>query len=87
MQDEATEASACPSGRHLEAEEGLYLPEEDRASLHDSDGVLKLYVCVRERESRGHCGKSAASQGLSGFDCRKEAGASFLSYQQNLNCS
>ncbi|KAG7236157.1 hypothetical protein INR49_001267, partial [Caranx melampygus] len=26
------------SGRHLEAEEGLYLPEPDRASLHDSSG-------------------------------------------------
>ncbi|XP_037829879.1 plakophilin-4 isoform X1 [Kryptolebias marmoratus] len=33
----ATEASGCP-GRHLEAEEGLYLPEVDRASLHDSEG-------------------------------------------------
>ncbi|KAI3366140.1 hypothetical protein L3Q82_009963, partial [Scortum barcoo] len=33
----ATEASGCP-GRHLEAEEGLYLPEPDRASLHDSEG-------------------------------------------------
>ncbi|XP_023282745.1 plakophilin-4-like isoform X1 [Seriola lalandi dorsalis] len=26
------------SGRHMEAEEGLYLPEPDRASLHDSEG-------------------------------------------------
>nr|XP_033472113.1 plakophilin-4-like isoform X2 [Epinephelus lanceolatus] len=26
------------SGRHLEAEEGLYMPEPDRASLHDSSG-------------------------------------------------
>uniref|UniRef100_A0A1A7WQM4 Plakophilin 4 n=1 Tax=Iconisemion striatum TaxID=60296 RepID=A0A1A7WQM4_9TELE len=33
----ATEVSGCP-GRHLEAEEGLYLPEVDRASLHDSSG-------------------------------------------------
>ncbi|XP_051797762.1 plakophilin-4-like isoform X2 [Acanthochromis polyacanthus] len=33
----AMEASGCP-GRHLEAEEGLYLPEPDRASLHDSSG-------------------------------------------------
>ncbi|XP_051797763.1 plakophilin-4-like isoform X3 [Acanthochromis polyacanthus] len=33
----AMEASGCP-GRHLEAEEGLYLPEPDRASLHDSEG-------------------------------------------------
>ncbi|TMS11718.1 Plakophilin-4 [Larimichthys crocea] len=31
------EVSGCP-GRHLEAEEGLYLPEPDRASLHDSSG-------------------------------------------------
>ncbi|XP_068165290.1 plakophilin-4-like isoform X2 [Antennarius striatus] len=31
------EASGRP-GRHLEAEEGLYLPEPDRASLHDSEG-------------------------------------------------
>ncbi|XP_062301492.1 plakophilin-4-like [Scomber scombrus] len=33
----ATEASGCP-GRHLEAEDGLYLHEPDRASLHDSEG-------------------------------------------------
>lgn len=33
----ATEASGSP-GRHLEAEDGLYLPEPDRASLHDSSG-------------------------------------------------
>ncbi|XP_059183566.1 plakophilin-4-like [Centropristis striata] len=26
------------SGRHLEAEEGLFMPEPDRASLHDSEG-------------------------------------------------
>ncbi|XP_035478383.1 plakophilin-4-like isoform X2 [Scophthalmus maximus] len=26
------------SGRHLDSEEGLYLPEPDRASLHDSEG-------------------------------------------------
>ncbi|XP_034408856.1 plakophilin-4-like isoform X2 [Cyclopterus lumpus] len=26
------------SGRHLEAEEGLFMPEPDRASLHDSSG-------------------------------------------------
>ncbi|KAG8004675.1 Plakophilin-4 [Nibea albiflora] len=31
------EVSGCP-GRHLDAEEGLYLPEPDRASLHDSSG-------------------------------------------------
>ncbi|XP_041835008.1 plakophilin-4-like isoform X2 [Melanotaenia boesemani] len=33
----ALEASGCPR-RHLEAEEGLYLPDADRASLHDSSG-------------------------------------------------
>ncbi|KAM7365727.1 hypothetical protein PAMP_016640 [Pampus punctatissimus] len=33
----AMEASRGP-GRHLEVEEGLYLPEPDRASLHDSSG-------------------------------------------------
>lgn len=33
----ATEGSGCP-GRHLEAEEGLFLPEPDRASLHGSEG-------------------------------------------------
>lgn len=37
----ATETSGCP-GRHLEAEEGLYLPEVDRASLHDSEGLLSI---------------------------------------------
>ncbi|XP_028428034.1 plakophilin-4 isoform X3 [Perca flavescens] len=30
-------ASGCP-GRPLEAEDGLYMPEPDRASLHDSSG-------------------------------------------------
>lgn len=35
------EASACP-GHHLEAEEGLYLPEVDHASLHDSEGLLNV---------------------------------------------
>lgn len=30
------------SGRHLDAEEGLYLPEPDRASLHDSEGLLNV---------------------------------------------
>lgn len=30
-------------GRHLEAEEGLYLPEPDRASLHDSEGLLNVH--------------------------------------------
>lgn len=37
------EASGCP-GRHLEAEEGLYLPEPDRASLHDSEGLLNVHT-------------------------------------------
>lgn len=36
-QGRATEGSGCP-GRHLEAEEGLFLPEPDRASLHGSEG-------------------------------------------------
>lgn len=38
----AMEASGCP-GRHLEAEEGLYLPEPDRASLHGSEGLLNVH--------------------------------------------
>ena len=38
----AMEASGCP-GRPLEAEEGLYHPEADRASLHDSEGLLNLH--------------------------------------------
>ncbi|XP_061631928.1 plakophilin-4-like isoform X3 [Phyllopteryx taeniolatus] len=33
---QGTVASAC-QGRHMEAEEGLYPPEADRASLHDSE--------------------------------------------------
>ncbi|KAM9835844.1 plakophilin-4-like [Aulostomus maculatus] len=33
----AIEAPGCPT-RHLDAEEGLFLPEVDRASLHDSEG-------------------------------------------------
>lgn len=37
----ATEGSGCP-GRHLEAEEGLFLPEPDRASLHGSEGLLNI---------------------------------------------
>ncbi|XP_029308328.1 plakophilin-4-like isoform X1 [Cottoperca gobio] len=38
LQGGVMEASGCP-GRHLEAaEEGLYMPELDRASLHDSEG-------------------------------------------------
>lgn len=32
------------SGRHLEVEEGLFLPEPDRASLHDSEGLLNLHT-------------------------------------------
>lgn len=35
----ATEPSG--PGRHLEVEEGVYMPEADRASLHDSEGLLK----------------------------------------------
>ncbi|XP_056883594.1 plakophilin-4-like [Takifugu flavidus] len=37
FQGGAAEASGCPS-RHLEGEEGLYPPEPDCASLHDSEG-------------------------------------------------
>lgn len=40
------EPSVRPLGHHQEVEEGLYLPEVDRASLHDSEGVLILCVCV-----------------------------------------
>lgn len=35
----AAEASGCP-GRRLEGEEGLYPPEPDCASLHDSEGLF-----------------------------------------------
>lgn len=35
----AMEASGR-SGRHQEMEDGLYPPEPDRASLHDSEGLL-----------------------------------------------
>ncbi|XP_067356027.1 plakophilin-4-like isoform X1 [Channa argus] len=35
---ESQGAAMEASGRHLEAEEGLYLPEPDRISLHDSEG-------------------------------------------------
>lgn len=34
------------SGRHLDAEEGLYLPEPDRASLHDSEGLLNVHTTL-----------------------------------------
>lgn len=37
------------SGRHLDAEEGLYLPEPDRASLHDSEGLLNVHTARSER--------------------------------------
>lgn len=30
------------SGRQLEAEDGLFMPEPDRASLHDSEGLLHV---------------------------------------------
>lgn len=39
FQGGAAEASGCP-GRHLEGEEGLYPPEPDCASLHDSEGLF-----------------------------------------------
>lgn len=35
------------SGRHLEVEEGLYLPEGDRASLHDSEGLSTMHKVHR----------------------------------------
>ncbi|XP_007572530.1 plakophilin-4-like isoform X1 [Poecilia formosa] len=35
---ESQGVAAEAPGRHLEVEEGLYLPEGDRASLHDSEG-------------------------------------------------
>ncbi|XP_010786525.1 plakophilin-4-like [Notothenia coriiceps] len=37
LQGGVMEASGCP-GRQLEVEEGLFMPEPDRASLHDSEG-------------------------------------------------
>lgn len=37
------EASGCP-GRPMEVEDGLYLPEPDRASLHDSEGLLNVHT-------------------------------------------
>lgn len=37
----ATEASDCPS-RRLEGEDGLYPPEPDCASLHDSEGLFHV---------------------------------------------
>ncbi|KAF3857455.1 hypothetical protein F7725_009314 [Dissostichus mawsoni] len=39
LQGGVMEASGCP-GRQLEVEEGLFMPEPDRASLHDSEGLL-----------------------------------------------
>lgn len=39
FQGGASEASVCPS-RHLDGEDGLYLPEPDCASLHDSEGLF-----------------------------------------------
>lgn len=45
------------SGRHLEAEEGLFMPEPDRASLHDSEGPIlqpgvedKDVACMRRKK-------------------------------------
>lgn len=37
------------SGRHLDSEEGLYLPEPDRASLHDSEGLLNVHSTRSEQ--------------------------------------
>lgn len=39
-------ASAC-QGRRMEAEEGLYPPEADRASLHDSEGLSLVHTRSR----------------------------------------
>lgn len=47
----ATEGSGCP-GRHLEAEEGLFLPEPDRASLHGSEGLLNILSTRFKRSFR-----------------------------------
>lgn len=38
---ESQGAAMEASGRHREAEEGLYLPEPDCVSLHDSEGLFK----------------------------------------------
>lgn len=44
----AMEASGCP-GRPMEVEDGLYLPEPDRASLHDSEGLLNVHSTRSEQ--------------------------------------
>lgn len=44
----AMEASGCP-GRPMEVEDGLYLPEPDRASLHDSEGLLNVHSTWSEQ--------------------------------------
>lgn len=44
------EASGCP-GRHLEAEDGLFMPEPDRASLHDSEGLLNVHTTWSETKN------------------------------------
>lgn len=46
----AMEASA----RHLEPEEALYLPEQDRVSLHDSEGLLNVHSTWREPSFSGY---------------------------------
>lgn len=83
FQGGATEASGCP-GRQLEGEDGLYLPEADCASLHDSEGLFHVLgspetVCVQCAEPSS-TNIPACSLLLS---CRKvgvfaEAGASSL---------
>lgn len=50
----------------------MYLPEVDRASLHDSEGVLILCVCVCVSRGEVWAGQQPARKS-SGFECRKEA--------------
>lgn len=49
---ESQGVAADVSSRHHEAEEGLYLPEGDRASLHDSEGSSTIYGAQRENKTR-----------------------------------
>lgn len=37
------EIPGCPV-QHLETEEEMYLPEVDRGSLHDSEGLLNVHM-------------------------------------------
>lgn len=42
------------SGRHMEAEDGLFLPEPDRASLHDSEGSGGLSAQMTSYSDSGY---------------------------------